>query len=644
MQALPPPAPPPPPPPPPPLFTADELRQHATSGTEALISTVKARLKHQTPKEAPINIPGIGAPGRAKRLGQPAVNLSGDKMDAFLSEMKSVRLRRVEDAQQASTSHVAPPPPPPRRMTLDNLAIRRLPIDTSSADMSFNVGNMTTGAIDIGRKRKFGVIDVDEDANAPSKRRYAAMTPSGLNASMSMDNVRQGIVRVPSRVPLPTQARKLPTQRMYPLPPKLPPAKSASMTSTDVTTPSLCSENEEEAEKETPSEHYPSTPPPEPEQQRQTQDQDLGDVSAFGINMGNFSEHVVPIGEPLSPVIHSDELDGRILPDDLLSKRPSPVQSSFQDQPRKSRVQERRPTPVPTGIGEEYESEEEDGETDAEEQKETAVSAQRSNGVGNESIRLRNASPESSPQHINGRRHSPIPALDFTGESLRNLRDADTGRDIPKATSSIIPTQRNRTVSAMKVDDPPTQLAPNSTKPAFNSTKPPPTKMVKPSSSLATLQSKSSMTFTKPSSSITSAKPVSKPSSTVPTKLPTKTLSRIPTRAPAPAPVAGPSKPKPRRRPTLDEELLLAEGVLPLDGDVRGGSGGADEEEARDDELVGYGTRNTQRGFLAHGGGGGPAVFMGPGYVHGAVESEDEEEPWMPRGMKRTMSVGAARG
>jgi hypothetical protein len=40
--------------------------------------------------------------------------------------------------------------------------------------------------------------------------------------------------------------------------------------------------------------------------------------------------------------------------------------------------------------------------------------------------------------------------------------------------------------------------------------------------------------------------------------------------------------------------------------------------------LVGFGTRSKRRGFLARGGAGGPSVFMGKGYVDGAIDSDEE--------------------
>ncbi|KAI6129906.1 hypothetical protein EV401DRAFT_1927233 [Pisolithus croceorrhizus] len=63
-----------------------------------------------------------------------------------------------------------------------------------------------------------------------------------------------------------------------------------------------------------------------------------------------------------------------------------------------------------------------------------------------------------------------------------------------------------------------------------------------------------------------------------------------------------------RRPPTLDEELRTAQ---PQAADARGA------ESLR-------GQCNNRKGFLAHGGGGGPPVFMGVGYVQGAEESDTE--------------------
>lgn len=84
------------------------------------------------------------------------------------------------------------------------------------------------------------------------------------------------------------------------------------------------------------------------------------------------------------------------------------------------------------------------------------------------------------------------------------------------------------------------------------------------------------------------------------------------------------SKPQSTRRLTLGEELWIAaqsDGLNP-----------ENEDEVEDDLYVGTGTRSKNRGFLAHGGAGGNAVFMGTGYVEGA-EEEREEQPNNPRSL-----------
>ena len=83
-----------------------------------------------------------------------------------------------------------------------------------------------------------------------------------------------------------------------------------------------------------------------------------------------------------------------------------------------------------------------------------------------------------------------------------------------------------------------------------------------------------------------------------------------------------------RRRLTLDEELRRAGDSLwqPSDEEEQNAAGAeeADEPEVDSGELVALGTRSSKRGFLAGGGGAGPPVFMGEGYVQGAVAEERE--------------------
>ncbi|KAF9471664.1 hypothetical protein BDN70DRAFT_551191 [Pholiota conissans] len=122
-------------------------------------------------------------------------------------------------------------------------------------------------------------------------------------------------------------------------------------------------------------------------------------------------------------------------------------------------------------------------------------------------------------------------------------------------------------------------------------------------------------------------------------------------------PAQAKSKTKLKRRSTLDEELRTAvpflheddhneeeEGekdahvdpadaymaeVAQQDADevpYQQEGGGEEEEDLDSGVLVGVGTRSKRRGFLAHGGAGGPPVFMGVGYVEGAEEDEEQEQ------------------
>ncbi len=70
------------------------------------------------------------------------------------------------------------------------------------------------------------------------------------------------------------------------------------------------------------------------------------------------------------------------------------------------------------------------------------------------------------------------------------------------------------------------------------------------------------------------------------------------------------------RRGTLDEEFKRTFMTEQQD----------EEADLDSGVLVGVGTRSKTRGFLAHGGAGGPSVFMGAGYVQGAEEEPEVEQ------------------
>ncbi|KAJ3861263.1 hypothetical protein EV359DRAFT_84491 [Lentinula novae-zelandiae] len=78
----------------------------------------------------------------------------------------------------------------------------------------------------------------------------------------------------------------------------------------------------------------------------------------------------------------------------------------------------------------------------------------------------------------------------------------------------------------------------------------------------------------------------------------------------------------PRRRSTLDEEMRAAHRAS-LNVETQGGYS---EDELENGVLVATGARSKNLGFLAHGGAGGPPVWMGEGYVLGVGDAEEEEQ------------------
>ncbi|KAJ3734200.1 hypothetical protein DFJ43DRAFT_1171257 [Lentinula guzmanii] len=77
-----------------------------------------------------------------------------------------------------------------------------------------------------------------------------------------------------------------------------------------------------------------------------------------------------------------------------------------------------------------------------------------------------------------------------------------------------------------------------------------------------------------------------------------------------------------RRRSTLDEELRAANKA----SFIAETEGEYSEDELGNALFIGTGTRSKKLGFLAHGGAGGPPVWMGEGYVLGTGYAEEEGE------------------
>jgi hypothetical protein len=63
----------------------------------------------------------------------------------------------------------------------------------------------------------------------------------------------------------------------------------------------------------------------------------------------------------------------------------------------------------------------------------------------------------------------------------------------------------------------------------------------------------------------------------------------------------------------------------------RDGTASDDDDLGLDSGVfTGAGTKSKRRGFLAHGGAGGAPVFMGVGYVEGAIDDDEEEREKSP--------------
>ncbi|KIJ92501.1 hypothetical protein K443DRAFT_435103 [Laccaria amethystina LaAM-08-1] len=249
--------PPPPPPPPPPLPNKTILRLPTLSGDpDSLFASARAALKHApTPSEAPIN------PHPSWRKGQPCIGIAPDKVAAFLTEMKTVRLRKVsgrsasaEDlligsSSDARMSHKKSFTTPSLRPT--NLAGASTALNKYSDILS---ASLPAGMdAHVGEKRKrFDSIASRDDSRPTTKRRSL---PSSSSSSSFASASTLSSFRLSSSASLSTSQ---------------PPSSRAAATShnwrppsaVDAPTPSLCSDNDNEREGDmSPEDLLPSTPP-----------------------------------------------------------------------------------------------------------------------------------------------------------------------------------------------------------------------------------------------------------------------------------------------------------------------------------------------------------------------------------------------
>ncbi|KAF8802427.1 hypothetical protein BYT27DRAFT_7235351 [Phlegmacium glaucopus] len=242
--------PPPPPPPPPPSILPKKilLSIPAAASESHLFASARASLKQAPPPvENPIN-PLIG-----RRAGKPTVGLAADKMAAFLSEMKTVRLRKVSG--RSSGNNPAPASLPSERFSAQAALRRSSSSQRSQLAMplltSIRASNIDSSSA-LSEKRKRNTINIHDDANPPPKRRLRiSSTDSSLaTGSNSSSLLPEDTLSVSS------------LSRSYP-----PHSKATNAGRTwqsgsiaEAPTPSLCSDNDIEQDVSL-DDQPPSTPP-----------------------------------------------------------------------------------------------------------------------------------------------------------------------------------------------------------------------------------------------------------------------------------------------------------------------------------------------------------------------------------------------
>ncbi|KAI0350033.1 hypothetical protein OH77DRAFT_1525180 [Trametes cingulata] len=527
--------PPPPPPPPPPLFRPQApTASSAAGGTDNFLASARASLKPAGPPvEAPINSAAYGG-ARTKKAGHPTVNVPSDKMAAFLREMKNVRLRRVGGL--TGNASMAPPASTTEGNAGDlsrsnsGTGMSRARMAATLGERSFDLGVATR--LEIGEKRK---RDAFEDHQAgPSKRRETtfvrsentgASSASGFQSSASgsqsssSSSVRSSTSRTsflemgPPRSQ-PSRPRTNATLRIWP---------TGSTAETDLTTPSLCSDNENDHEHE---------------------DQLLDTPSDSGRNRAcsKDSKSVAVRSRDLGPEHEVIDVDALETPPKVQPRTESPVED------KKDLFSSRPPaSPLPA-----------------------------SSKTPNKPKPPARAAKSKLPRRV----PFPPPELQRADESES---------DDPLAAAPARPESRGRAHTFH--EDEPSRAGPS--------------RVRRDSSASPSLRSQSRAGDK-------------------------RSESRMSNHA--------------RRRLTLDEELRRAGDSLwlPSDEEEQGADTGEEEEEDMDSgTLVALGTRSSRRGFLARGGGAGPPVFMGEGYVQGAVA---EDSPIVESSRRsRTNTGGSSR-
>ncbi|KAI1797456.1 hypothetical protein LXA43DRAFT_416344 [Ganoderma leucocontextum] len=608
--------PPPPPPPPPPLMRVHEQTTSADK-TETFLASARASLKHTAPPvEAPINAVAYGG-ARTRKAGQPTVNVPSDKMAAFLREMKSVRLRRVG----GPTGSMGPPLFP--SSAAGDIAGEARASEVSEArraavlgDTSFDTG--VAARIFIGEKRKRDTVE--EITAGPSKRRVTtfirsdvtgASASSSSQSSQSSQSSSQSSTSQSSapssQSSVPSSQSTAPSSRSSASQSSLfdaVPSTSRSHTSrskltaplriwpthaseTDITTPSLCSDNENDQSGHS-EDKLPDTP------------SDSG--------RGRRVDTVLP-REPLPQ--RSEEPE--IIDVDALDTPPNvKAKGKAKAKPKPKRP----PTPHPRGP-------EPKEESDVDVEPQAATDPARMNAFAR---RI----PESPLPSRSPAKPKPPARVKTTKTSAPSKLPLP--RRVPNPNFVPPPSAADRGSDS---DDPllMARLRPEGMGGSlFDEEMPGP--VAGPSRVSGSREKGASSTSTSASASGHGR-----------SRSLSYTLTHAQAQAQAQAPAANGERPASRmsnhakRRLTLDEELRRAGDSLWRGSSEEPQQPPSEPEEDLDSgQLVAQGTRSSRSGFLARGGGAGPPVFMGEGYVQGVVTDEGEE-----RLRPRTTSTGGSR-
>ncbi len=617
--------PPPPPPPPPPL-----MRTHASAEkTASFLASVRANLKHTAPPvEAPINAIAYGG-ARTRKAGQPTVNVPSDKMAAFLREMKSVRLRRVGDP----SGSMGPPLFP--SSAAGDIAGEARASGASEArraavmgDTSFDTGvaarifisgkrkrerdtedelvgkclsncttldNISDGVRHIAgpskrRETTFVRSDVTDASSSSSQSSQSSQSSSQSSAFSSQSSAPSSQPSVPSSQTTASSSRSSAshsslfdtvssTSRSHTSHSKLTaplriwPTRTSE---TDVTTPSLCSDNENDHSGHS-EDKVPDTP------------SDSG--------RGRGVDTVLP-REPLP----QNQEEPEIIDVDAFDTPPI-VKGKTKAKPKSK--PKRPPTPHPRDL----EPEESDLDVEPQAVTDTARNNVFARRIPESPLPSRSPVKPKPPARAKATTNPPAPSKLPLPRRVPNpnyvpptVADGESDSDDPLLMARFRPEGLGGSLFDEEMPGP--AAGP---------------------SRVSDLSSREKGTASTSASGHGRSRSLSYTHTQAQTQAQAQSQSQAPAVANGERPASRMSN-HAKRRLTLDEELRRAGDSL-----WRGSSEepqqplSEPEEDLDSGHLVAQGTRSSKRGFLARGGGAGPPVFMGEGYVQGVVTDEGEE-------------------